>query len=417
MSSLVNIEISVTKHKIVIVGGGYGGAKAALELAHDPRFDITLISEQLDFSEHGSLYKVATGHTKDLASIPLSEIFAAKDVKLVQASIHSLDRKERAVFTANGMRFPYDALILSMGVRTNYFHIEGLHQYSYGVKSLEDAQELKRHIHRQLSEKGSPDFNYVVIGGGPTGIELAGALPGYITKVAERHGIKKPKIHVDLIEAAPRLAPRMPKRMSKKIAAHLRKLGVRIYLHTAVQAQTADALMANNKPIRSHTVIWTAGTTNHPFFSENGFQLAHNGKVRVDQFLQAEPGIYALGDNADTAYAGMAQTAIHDAKFVAKNLILLADNKEPIPYTPKKPVYVFPAGPYWSAVSWGPVRIYGFLGWLLRTAADWIAYHDYEPWHLATKRLLSETIEEETCHLCTSPRASGAGYVDKSPWQ
>jgi NADH dehydrogenase len=407
----------VGKHKVVIVGGGYGGAKAALELSHDRRFDITLISDQLDFSEHGSLYKVATGHTKDLASIPLSEIFRSKNVKLVQATVTSLDRKERAVLTTSGMRFSYDALILAIGVRTNYFHIQGLEQFSYGIKSLDDAQEFKKHLHRQLSEQGRPDVSYVVIGGGPTGIELAGALPSYISKIAERHGIKKPKVHVDLIEAAPRLVPRMSKRMSRKITAHLRSLGVRIYLRTAVQAQTADALMANNKPIRSHTVVWTAGVTNHPFFSENEFQLARNGKVRVDQFLQAEPGIYALGDNADTAYSGMAQTAINDAVFVAKNLIRLADSQEPTPYVAKRPIYVFPAGPYWAAVSWGPIRIYGLLGWMLRTAADWIAYHDYEPWQMATKRLLSESVEEEACHLCASPRGTGAGYVDKSPWQ
>jgi NADH dehydrogenase len=408
---------NVAKHKVVIVGGGYGGAKAALELADDPRFDITLISDRIDFSEHGSLYKVATGHTKDLASIPLHEIFGSKDIKLVQATVTTIDRKERAVLTNNGMRFPYEALILGIGVRTNYFHIEGLEQYSYGIKSLEDAKAFKQHIHRQLSEEGRPDFNYVVVGGGPTGIELAGALPGYIAKVAKRHGIMRPKVHVDLVEAAPRLVPRMSKRMSRKITAHLRKLGVRVYAHTAVQAQSADALMANNKPIRSHTVVWTAGITNNPFFSENSFQLARNGRVRVDQFLQAEPGIYALGDNADTAYAGMAQTAIHDAKFVANNLIRLADAKEPLPYVAKKPIYVFPAGPYWAAVVWGPVHIYGFLGWLLRTAADWMAYHDYEPWHLATKRLLSETIDEESCHICADVRAWGVGYVDKSPWQ
>jgi NADH:ubiquinone reductase (H+-translocating) len=407
----------VGKHKIVIVGGGYGGAKAALELSDDHRFDITVISDRPDFSEHGSLYKVATGHARRLASIPLSEIFAAKNLHLLQATVTSLDRKARTITTADGQKLPYDALILGMGMRTNYFHIEGLDQYSYGIKSIEDAEEFKRHLHRQLSEDKHPDLNYVVIGGGPTGIELSGALPSYIRRVAERHGMPSPKAHVDLIEAAPRLVPRMPKSMSRRITRHLRSLGVKIYLKTTVQAQTADALMANNKPIRSHTVVWTAGVTNHPFFTENGFQLAHNGKVRVDQFLQAEPGIYAIGDNADTAYTGMAQTAINDAKYVAQNLIRLADDQAPVPYIPKQPIYVFPAGPYWAAVLWGPIKIYGLLGWLLRTAADWIAYHDYQPWQLATKRWLAESVEEESCHLCNGTRPPSSGYVDKSPWQ
>lgn len=315
------------------------------------------------------------------------------------------------------MKLGYDALILSMGVKTNYFNIKGLEQYSFGIKSIDDAEELKRHLHRQISADKRPDLNYVVIGGGPTGIELAGALPSYIRQIAQRHGLPKPKVHVDLIEAAPRLLPRSSKRLSRRVTRHLRSLGIKVKTRTAVQAQTADALMANNKPIRSHTVVWTAGVTNHPFFTENKFQLAKNGKVRVDQFLQAEPGIYTIGDNADTPYAGMAQTAIDDAKFVATNLIRLADGKEPRAYYAKRPIYVFPAGPYWAAVSWGPVRIYGILGWLLRSAADWIAYHDYEPWQLATRRWLSEIEEEEPCHFCADPKPTGVGYVDKSPWQ
>jgi NADH dehydrogenase len=215
-----------------------------------------------------------------------------------------------------------------------------------------------------------------------------------------QHGLKKRKVHVDLVEAAPRLLPRAPKDVSRKVAKQLRKIGVKLYLKTAVQAQTADALMVNNKPIRSHTVIWTAGVTNHPFFSEQMFQLSKPGKVRVDQFLQAEPGIYVIGDNADTPYSGMAQTALHDGAFVAHNLQRLASNQEPKPYEAKKPVYVFPAGPKYAAVVWGPIRAYGKSGWALRRMADFVAFHDYLPWKLAARQWVSEEADEESCILC-----------------
>jgi NADH dehydrogenase len=390
----------MSNHKIVIVGGGFGGIKAALELSKDPRFEVTLINDHADFRFYPTLFHVSLGGARRLASIPLSEILKDTRVQIVQSLVVGTDRVKRTVTTHSGTVIPYDGLIMGLGVKTNYFHIQGLEEYSYGVKTLADAEELKNHLHNQMIDDKRPDLNYVVIGGGPTGVELAGALPAYLKKITTEHGIKRRAIHVDLIEAAPRIMPRMPKDMSRMIARRLRKLGVKIYTKTAVQAQTADALMANNKPIRSHTVIWTAGVMNHPFFAEQGFQLAKNGRVRVDQFLQAEPGIYVIGDNADTPYGGLAQTALHDGKFVAHNLIRLANQEEPRPYQAKKPIYVYPVGEGWAAVLWGKVRIYGILGHFLRLAADLVAFHDYEPWKMAAKRWSAESAEEEDCPIC-----------------
>ena len=141
---------------------------------------------------------------------------------------------------------------------------------------------------------------------------------------------------------------------------------------------------------------------NNPFFAANEFQLARNSKVRVDQFLQSEPGVYVLGDNADTPYSGMAQTALYDALFIAANLQRIASKQDPRPYVAKKPIYVFPAGPKWAAVLWGPVRIYGRLGWLLRSLADLVQYHDYLPWKLAVKRWTLLDDHEESCAVCAN---------------
>ena len=390
----------MAKQKIVIVGGGFGGVKAALELAKDNRLHITIVSEHTHMRIYGALYHTATGGSRRVASIPLSEIFAGKAVHVLHDSVTQLDRGVKSVRTKVGHTLHYDALILAMGVRTNYFGIKGLEEYSFGIKSLEEAEALKSHLHRQMTENKRQDLNYVVVGGGPTGVELAGELPAYIRRIAKRHGLPYRKVHVDLIEAAPRLLPRMPKDVSRMVARHLRKLGIKIYLKTAVQAQTADALMVNNKPIRSHTVIWTAGMSNNPFFTEHNFQLNRNGKVRVDHYLQAEPGIYVLGDNADTPYSGMAQTALYDGHYVAGNLIRLVNHEEPKPYVAKKPIYVMPAGPNWAAVLWGKFRLYGMAGWVLRRMADFIAYRDYEPWKLAMQRFVAEADEEESCLVC-----------------
>lgn len=390
----------MAKRKIIIIGGGFGGVKTALELAKDPQFDITLISNHKDFRIYGTLYRVATGGSMKIAHLPLSEVFANKKVDIVIDTAKTLDRTARTITTESGRSFHYDALVCALGVTTNFFGIKGLKKFSFGIKSPNDANELKDHLHKQLIEEKRTDLNYVVVGGGPTGVELAGVLPSYIKDIAKEHNLPKQKVHIDLVEASSRILPRMPKDISLAVKRRLKKIGVRVMTNKTVQAQTVDTLMVDGKPIRSHTVIWTAGVTNNPFFDKQGFQLAKNHKVRVDQFLQAEPGIYVIGDNADTPYSGMAQIAIEDAKFVAENLKRIAEDKEPRPYHAKKPIYVMPAGPNYAAVLWGKFRIYGILGWWLRRAADLIAYKDYTPWWSALDRWFAENDEEESCSIC-----------------
>ncbi len=340
-----------------------------------------------------------------VASVPLDEIFAGKKIDIIVDKAVTLDRETHTITTGKGQVFAYNALICALGVTTNYFGIKGLEQFSFGIKSPAEAEDLKEHLHRQLTEDGKPDLHYVVVGGGPTGVELAGALPSYIRKICEQHGLPKRKVKVDLIEASPRILPRMPKDISYAVKRHLKKEGVRVLTKKVVQAQTAEALLVNGRPIKSQTVIWTAGVTNNPFFTSQGFQLAANRKVRVDQFLQAEPGIYVIGDNADTPYSGMAQVALEDGKYVAENLQRIARGEDPKPYHAKKPIYVMPAGPRWAAVLWGKFRMYGILGWWLRRAADFIAYHDYEPWHSAVQRWLADDDEEENCVTCDAKLA------------
>jgi NADH dehydrogenase len=392
----------LAKHKVVVVGGGFGGIKAALNLAKNHIFDVTLVYDHPDFRYYPTLFQAATGKKRAVASIPITEIFAHLPINLVQDSIVDLDRQKHEIITKSNKKFPYDALILALGVQTNYFNIEGLEKFSFGIKTIEDAERLKQHLHQQITVDKKPDLNYVVVGGGPTGIELAAMLPSYIDQILRHHGIAFTNLHIDLVEAAPRLLPRATKLTSRKVTRRLKHLGVKLYLNTAVKAETVDELTINDKPIRSHTVIWTAGMMNHPFFASHGFQMSTKTKVRVDQYLQAEPGIYVIGDNADTPYSGMAQTAIHDGVFVADNLTRISKRLDPKPYLAKKPIYVYAVGPNWSAVEWAGVSFYGRVGAWLRKASDLIGFHDYEPWKLATERFIDEYENEESCPVCAS---------------
>ena len=385
---------------MLIVGGGFGGVKAALELSKHEGIAVTLLSDRPDFRYYPTLYHTATGGLRAQSSIPLADILPTDRVTLALGTAERLDREHKTIVTHEGHIIPYDTLILALGVVTNYFGIEGLDKYAYGIKSLDDIQRFKAHLHQQLTDERAPDPHYVIVGAGPTGIELAGALPSYLRKIMKSHGITRHAVHIDLIEAAPRLLPRSPKATSRAVRRQLHRLGIKLYLGQAVQGETADTLMVSGKPITSHTVVWTAGTANHPFFAANGFAINDRHKVIVNDYLREEPGIYVIGDNAATPYSGMAQTALHDAIFVSCNLIRELNGKKPRKYHARQPASVIPAGLGWAAVDWGPVHLYGRLGWWLREAADWIGFHDFEPWWKATEQWALEFGEEESCPVC-----------------
>lgn len=390
------------KEKVLIVGGGFAGVKSALELSEDERFEVTLLSDDTDLRYYPTLYHTATGGSRANSSIPLSGLFDAKPVKVIKGSAKSLDRKAKTVATEAGESLPYDSLIIGLGVVTNYFGIEGLKDYSYSIKSQAEVQRFKAHLHQQLTDESRPDLHYVIVGAGPTGIELAGSLPGYLHQIMKKHGVKDRKVHIDLIEALPRLLPRLPKSASRQVKRRLKKLGIRVYLGKTVQGQTADELTVSGKPIRSHTVVWTAGVTNHPFFSENQFALTKRGKVSVDAYLQAEDNIFVVGDNANTPYSGLAQTALHDGSFVAKNLKRRTRGKKLKSYVVKQPITVIPAGPRWALVLWGHATFGGWRGWLLREAADLVGFHDVEPWPKAAKQFMTEFQSQDNCPICAA---------------
>lgn len=388
------------KQKVLILGGGFGGIKAALELAGEPAFEVSLLSDQADFRFYPALSRVATGGKTAASSIPLPSIFGDKPVKLIRDSAEKLDRADKIVKGASGKTYPYDVLIIALGVVTNFYGIKGLAKYAYGIKTLDDAHRLRDHLHQQLTKHRAPDLNYVVVGGGATGVMLAADLKHYVERLMANHNLAAQPIHIDLIEAEARLLPRLPRSFARVVTRRLRHLGVNLYLGQKVEAETAAALMVNGQPIASQTVIWTAGVTNHPFFKANDFKLSKHGRVMVDQYLQAEPNIYVIGDNTETKYSGMAQTALLDGKYVAGNLKHRLSGRSPRSYQPVRPVYSIPIGVGWAAVLWGSLRLYGWLGWLLRQVADFKAYHTYQPWWPASQHMLALTEHEEACPTC-----------------
>ena len=364
---------------ITIVGGGFGGIKAALELSKDRRNHVTLITDKPDFQYYPALYSSATGHSHLESWVPLGTIFADDDVQVHIDRIEGVDKKEKTLKGKSGMTYHFDICIFAIGTVTTYFGIKGLDTYAYGIKSAEEIKRLKQHLYTDIAENHTLDKHYVVVGGGPTGVELSSALGSYIKRLCKRYNVEDSHISVDLIEAAPRILPRMHEKTSKKVQKRLEKLGVNVQVGKKVEAASADDLIVSGESIDSRTVIWTSGVMNHPFFKENDFTLSQNGRVAVDEYMQAEKDIYVIGDNADTPYTGLAQTALHDALYVAHSIKRANSGKQPKKYRPVKPPVVVPVGERWAVFEWHWLRIYGWISAVLRRAADFIGYSDMLP--------------------------------------
>lgn len=367
---------------ITIVGGGFGGVKAALELAEDKKNKITLISDKTDFQYYPALYSSATGHSHLESWVPLGEIFAGKKNVMVQMdTIDKIDTKTKKLTAKSGKTYGYDRCVLALGSVTTYFNIEGLKEYAYGIKSEAEIKELKHHLYRDIAENHTIDKHYVVVGAGPTGVELAAALGSYLRRLCEHYGLKEHAIRIDLIEAAPRVLPRMHESVSRKVTARLKQLGVSVQTGKAVQRETADMIMVSGKPIKSQTVIWTSGVANNPFYEANKdeFKFAPHGRVAVDQYMRGANDVYVIGDNAATPYTGLAQTALHDAKFIAKNFKREARGMRPHEYRAVEPILIVPVGSGWSVFEWHKLRFYGWPAALLRRAADFVGYSDMLP--------------------------------------
>lgn len=380
--------------KITIVGGGFAGVKLALELAKDDSNQIMIITDRDTFQYYPTLYSSATGRSRDESWTRLGQIFGTYDnVQVVLDQVIGIDHESKQVIGLSEERYSYTTLVLAVGMVTTYFGIPGMDQYSYGIKSADEIRRLKERIAQDLVQTKQLDRNYVIIGSGPTGTELAGALKSFLNKMAKQYGVKRPRVNIRLIEAAPRVLPRSHEKVSARVQRRLERLGVEVQTGIMVEKATAETVIAGGRPIASHSVIWTSGVTNNPLFVAHPelFRLAPNGKVIVNERLQAARNIYVLGDNAATQYSGLAQTAMHDAQFVARNIRRQQAGKKPHAYKPKQPISVIPVGENWAAFEWHGVRLYGRVASMLRRLGDLHGYMGYlplaqamQPWFAAT---------------------------------
>lgn len=403
--------------QIVIVGGGFAGVSCALALLKEnlPNTKISIISEKPHFEYHAALYRLVTGSSPLEVCIPLQDIFSGKRGKsalVIEDKIISIDKAEQKVHGALGRTYHYDFLVLALGSETNYFGIPGLKEYSHGMKSITEALMLKQHITEALltckidfenKVEQICDANFVVIGGGATGVEMAGQLIVYARQLATEHGVDPSLVSVELIEGAPKILPALPKKFTDRIEHHLRGLGVNIFLNRSIEREECEQVFMKDMQMKARTVIWTAGVKASSAYETFGFPVDRRGKVEVDECLTAkgEKNIFIAGDGAATKHSGWAQTAMYDGKYVANVVTALFQNR-PLPtYASTPAINAIPAGPGWAGVLWGPFRIYGTLGWWLRRLADFRVFLAILPFDKAWKAWRHGASVCDSCSICS----------------
>ena len=380
----------------VIVGGGFAGVKAALEISKRNIGKVTLISDEDHFLHHATLYATATGRNMAESVVPLNEMFAGnKHIAVVQDRIKSLDIDRKTV-VGDKKSYEYDKLVLAIGSVTTFFNIRGVAKNAFGIKTLDEVKEFNDHIKKEVINNRRLDKNYVIIGAGATGIELAGALHEYLEHLSTVHQVHRPNIKITIVEAAPRILPRMSKTASRVVEKRLKDMGIKVLVNHKVESLNKEFITIQGKRVPTETAIWTSGVANNPFFAEHPdlFQLAPNGRVEANQYLEANRDIFVLGDNNTVKYSGMAWPALNQATFVAKHLARLKAKQPTVAFVPTQPPSGIPVGENWAYVEWRGIYAAGLTGHLIRRRMELHGYKQLLPKETAVAAWRAHDIPE-----------------------
>ncbi len=377
---------------LVIIGGGFGGLNAAKHLANRKNINVTLIDRHNYHLFQPLLYQVATAGLSpaDIAAPIRSILSKAKNIQVVLGEVKKVNL-DRQTITTDFADLSFDYCLLACGATSSYFGHEEWEPFAPSLKSLEQATEIRRRVllafekaERELDPEKQRDLQtFIVVGGGPTGVELAGAL-GEISRFSLnrdfRH-IDPKRTRVILIEAGLRVLPSFSSDLSEKAAISLERLGVTVWTQRRVAKITDEGVgFVGGEFIKASTVLWAAGVRPSPLNQSLGVPLSPQGRVIVegDLSIPGHPNVFCIGDQAhclDKAgrpLPGLAPVAIQQGQFIAK-LIKAEINGEKRPsfeYFDKGQMATI--GRTKAVVEFGKFRITGFIAWYV-----WLGVHIY----------------------------------------
>jgi NADH:ubiquinone reductase (H+-translocating) len=366
------------KHKIVIIGGGFAGIQAARKLARFSFNDsqITLISNKTYFEYYPGLYRVVTSASPIEIAIPLSDVLP-KNVDIINDVVHIVDPIKKEIICRDNI-YEYDTLILGLGSELNDFGIPGVKEHSYTFRSVKDALKIKNAISNLVlscPRSGLPEACYqvVVVGGGATGVELAGDIISHLEDLVEKTGVSKNVVQVSLVDAGPRILGNLPEEVGLIAKRKLEKMGVVVRNDIRISAITQNSVIAGELVIPARLTIWSGGVKPNSLYQTiPNISLSKNGKVIVDEYMRALPyeNIYIIGDGADTPKSGLAQTALTDGLYVAGVINNGLIGIKPKKYKSKFVAHAIPIGSKDCVFSVGDLTFSGRLAYLLRHFID-----------------------------------------------
>ena len=377
---------------IVIVGAGFGGLSAAKALAKAP-VEITVIDQQNHHLFQPLLYQVATAAlTPAEIAVPIRAVLRGqKNARVVMDGVCGLDRDAQEVHCESGAVHSYDRLILATGARHSYFGNEDWAAHAPGLKTLQDAYHLRERLLSAFEtaeplalcdpEAARAYQRFVVVGAGPTGVELAGAIRELAGSVMRdfRH-LDPAHNEVILIEAGPCVLPSFDAKLSRRAAQDLKSLGVELRCDTRVTEILVDQVRTDQGEIAARNCVWAAGVQASPAADWLGVEAGRAGHVPVDGTLRPEgmDDVYVIGDTArrevdGTALPGIAPVAKQMGAYVgARILFELAGGKDPGSFEYRDAGALATIGRNRAVADIFGLKVTGFLGWLL-----WGAAHVY----------------------------------------
>ncbi len=356
------------KQHVVIVGGGFGGVESARFLArHKDLFEVTVISKQESFFYYPALYQLANRESTYFSVLKVCDMLP-KNVNLIFDEVLGVEKESKKVSFYKREDISYDILILALGSVTEDFGTPGVRQYMCQFRTLEDIYCLHGIINEHRNSNQTEPL--IVIGGGPTGVELASRIATIFQK--DNLDKKLTHEHVIVIEASPILTAQLPKPAQNAILKRLKDLGIGVYTNALVKSYDGHILETSTGEFASSTTVWAAGLAAHPLLKEIKGEYDKKGRLMVNDYLEStvDSNIFVVGDSASTKKAGLAQTAIHDGKFVARSILQKLKKRSRKKYKDPTVGYAVPLGRSWAIASFGPFVFTGLLGYFIRQAID-----------------------------------------------
>lgn len=376
---------SSARHRVVVVGGGFGGLETVKKLA-GAGVDITLIDSRNHHIFQPLLYQVATASlaTSDVAW-PLRYIFRdRKDVSTILGTVTGVDKAGRTVRLEDGSKIFYDTLVLATGARHAYFGHDAWEPYALGLKTIEDATTIRRHMllaferAERESDPAKKDalLTFVIIGAGPTGVELAGTIAELArdTLPDDFRNIDTHQAKIYLIEAGPRVLPGYGDDLSDYAKRKLEEIGVTVELGQAVTDCTECDVTYGGKILQTRTIIWAAGVQASPAASWLGAEADRNGRIRTlpDLTVPNHPEIFAIGDTVTITrpdgrpVPGIAPVAKQGGRHVARTIkARLHGDTQTRPFHYRHQGNLAQIGKRVAVIDFGWIKLRGAVAWWL----------------------------------------------------